>query len=184
MKLKNYLKISALSLGLLAPAVTSCGGGSGSSNGVSGSKSGRTDYNVEVAKKNLDAYSELYSDPAKLSKEIEKIEAMTDEAAKNYTVKELDDFLIIFNTLSFKDIIEYTKKVTFLSATGKEKGKQQIFDELIENLPEEYRQTYISALNQEKSNTMPKSPAVVKQEKLNKFRTHLVLLKQNKDPNS
>ncbi|WP_338635485.1 hypothetical protein [Spirobacillus cienkowskii] len=178
MKLKNYLKISALSLGLLALAVTSCGGGSGSSNGVSGSKSGRTDYNVEVAKKNVYSNIEEYLDPAKLSKKIEKIEAMSDEAAKNYIVKKYDDFCVFINSLLTEEEAynEFKKLNSYFSFEPKnDDGEKQV----VKSSLEQFKQFFINLLDQRKKAVMLESATTVKQLELKALRDHLQKL-QNK----
>jgi len=144
--------------------VTSCGG-----------KSGGTDNTIVVAKKNIESFLELYSDPVKLKKKIEQIDAMSDEDAKNYFVKEFFEKGIAFTSDTPEDAKNFELKklkqqLENANTEDVKQIKQKEIDKLNNLSLDEYKKQNVEKLEKTKEDILKKTPADAKKD-------HLVLLR-------
>ncbi len=178
MKLKNSVKLTVLSLSLAALAVTSCGG-----------KSGGTDNNIILAKKNLDAQREMLSSPELLSKEIEKITAMTDEDAKLHCLQKINTSINYMNLASAEDLKEtYLKdlkeKLKIAKVESDKQKKQKEIDEVTNQQADVLKLKLKKEAEENKQELILLQPATAKQKSLEGLKALLKLLQENNPPSS
>ena len=154
--------------------MTSCGG-----------KSGGTDNTIVVAKKNIESFLELYLDPVKLSKKIEEIDAMSDEDAKNYFVKEFFEKSIAFTSDTPEDAKNFELKklkqqLENANTEDVKQIKQKEIDKLNNLSLDDFKKQKIAKLEKTKEDILKKTPADAKKEHLVLLRSHLNSLKPKK----
>jgi len=178
MKLKNSVKLTVLSLSLAALAVTSCGG-----------KSGGTDNNIILANKDIDAQIEMRSSPELLSKEIEKITAMTDEDAKLHCLQMINNSINYMNLASAEDLKEkYLKelkeKLKIAKVESDKQKKQKEIDEVTNQQADVLKLKLKKAAEETKQELILLQPATAKQKSLEGLKALLKLLQENNPPSS